>query len=344
MAPSRIFPAIIVATLVLAGPASAADDAANAPVANPLLTNQAYIDRLMATRELDIENISEVFWFVFGSLPDEVRVYPTENYYYFEFLHAGAAYAGNIRLDVADRDQGTVHFAYFRPHRPWQSRDLTHYAPLGRDDGVEVEKLADLVYRIAYRGKQVTFHLNDLRDVKPPADALLSEERYLGPVFDESGTQLYFIYNRALKRFLYVLDESKIGPDALNPAPANPALEVDSRTGFVYLTDPIVPRRILVGVSDDNTDANNYFDGPFDQLPDNFMGAGTLRDVAVDAYPSLEGMLDIYGHFIDESIGGRILIDPYWGYQTLEDLDFLSACEEKQADPKAFYVCILPDD
>lgn len=343
MAHSRILAAILIATLVLAGPAGAADDAGKS-AAGPLSTNQAYIDRLMQTRELDIDNISEVFWFVFGSLPDEVRVYPTENYYYFEFLNAGAAYAGNIRLDVADRDQGTVHFAYFRPHRPWQSRDLTHYAPLGIGDGVAVEKLAELVYRVTYRGKHVTFRLNDLRDVEPPADALVPDERYLGPVFDESGTQFYFLYNRALKRFLYVLNETGAGADALTPDPTDPALEVDSRTGFVFLVDPLAPRRILVGVSDDNTDANNYFDGPFDQLPDNFMGAGTLREVAVDAYPSLEGMLDLYGHFIDESIGGRILIDPYWGYRTLADLDFLADCDDKQADPAAFYGCILPKD
>lgn len=339
MAPARIFVAVLAAGLGVTQSAPADDS-----VTNALITNQTYIDRLVQDRQLDIDDVGEVFWFVFSSLPAEVTVYPTENYYYFEFLQDGVSYAGNIRLDVADRDQGIVHFAYFRPKRPWQDRDLTRYAPLGLGDGVAVEKLAGLVYRVAYRGKQVTFRLNDLRDVRPPPDAVLPAEEYLGPVFDESGTRLYFLYNRDLKRFLYILDEAGAGAGALSADPAISALEVDSRTGFVFYADPIVPRRVLVAVSDDNTDANNYFDGPFDQLPDNFMAPGALREAAVDAWPSLEGMLDQYGHFIDESIGGRILIDPYWGYRTLADLDFLSACEELKADAAAFYACILPED
>ena len=44
-------------------------------------TNGAKVDDPMA-----------VFAFVFDSLPDRVKVYPTENYYYFTFLHNGMSY------------------------------------------------------------------------------------------------------------------------------------------------------------------------------------------------------------------------------------------------------------
>lgn len=54
-----------------------------------------------------------VFALVLNSLPDRVKVYPTENYYYFRFIHAGTPYAGNLRFDRRDRDQGKVQFGNF---------------------------------------------------------------------------------------------------------------------------------------------------------------------------------------------------------------------------------------
>ena len=48
-----------------------------------------------------------------SQLPDEVNVYPTENYYYFKFYEAGREVWGNIRLDVDYRKEGEVSFAYF---------------------------------------------------------------------------------------------------------------------------------------------------------------------------------------------------------------------------------------
>ena len=53
-----------------------------------------------------------VFGFVMSKLPERVTVYPTENYYYFGFMHDGIRYAGNIRLDASNRDEGKVIFAY----------------------------------------------------------------------------------------------------------------------------------------------------------------------------------------------------------------------------------------
>ena len=62
-----------------------------------LRTNEADIAELMRSDKLAIDDPTAVFAFVLGRLPDRVQVYPTENYYYFRFVHDGVAYAGNIR-------------------------------------------------------------------------------------------------------------------------------------------------------------------------------------------------------------------------------------------------------
>ena len=46
---------------------------------------------------LDFRILAErVFAFVLGQLPERVQVYPTENYYYFGFIHNGVRYQGEF--------------------------------------------------------------------------------------------------------------------------------------------------------------------------------------------------------------------------------------------------------
>jgi hypothetical protein len=45
--------------------------------------HESSIDEAMRPTTLAVEDPMAVFAFVFGSLPDRVKVYPTENYYYF---------------------------------------------------------------------------------------------------------------------------------------------------------------------------------------------------------------------------------------------------------------------
>ena len=54
--------------------------------------------------------------------------------------------------------------------------------------------------------------------------------------------------------------------------------------------------------------ANNYFDGPFDQLPDNFIEGETLRDAILAVRPQLKGEIDRFGGAPDGSI--RFMIGP----------------------------------
>src|SRR5690349_17134076 len=90
--------AIVLATSLLVSAAPGrADDVPR------LETNQAYVEEAARATSLDVANPIAVFAFVINSLPERVKVYPTENYFYFRFLHNGVYYAGNVRLDAADR-------------------------------------------------------------------------------------------------------------------------------------------------------------------------------------------------------------------------------------------------
>src|ERR1044071_4443270 len=71
-----------------------------------LQTNQAYVEDATRATALNVNDPIAVFSFVMSKLPERVKVYPTENYYYFGFMHNGIRYAGNIRLDASNRDDG----------------------------------------------------------------------------------------------------------------------------------------------------------------------------------------------------------------------------------------------
>src|SRR5947208_16891194 len=98
-----------------------------------------------------------VFGFVMSKLPEHVKVYPTENYYYFGFMHNGIRYAGNIRLAASNRDEGKVIFAYFEDTSQWYDDAPVQHAILYASPGVTVEKVEPLVYRIACQGRSVIF-------------------------------------------------------------------------------------------------------------------------------------------------------------------------------------------
>ena len=120
----------LAAALALAGLASALVLAApaHAETQPRLYLNQTYAEDAMRETTLKVEDPMAVFKFVLGSLPDRVKVYPTENYFYFSFFHRNIRFAGNIRLDVTDRDEGKVHFAYYEDLSEWTYYDesITH--------------------------------------------------------------------------------------------------------------------------------------------------------------------------------------------------------------------------
>src|SRR5205814_10207241 len=105
----RFWSVLLIALGSSAGPLAAGDSGA----LPRLFTNEAYVEDSVRTTRLAIEDPIAVFSYVLSNLPERVTVYPTENYYYFSFVDRHVRYAGNLRFDVLDRDEGKVHFAYY---------------------------------------------------------------------------------------------------------------------------------------------------------------------------------------------------------------------------------------
>jgi hypothetical protein len=89
----------------LAAALASSTAAAQASERPRVYTNERYIDDLTRPPTLPLDDPTAMLAFILEGIPDEVKVYPTENYYYFNFHHRGTRYAGNIRLDAKDRDE-----------------------------------------------------------------------------------------------------------------------------------------------------------------------------------------------------------------------------------------------
>jgi hypothetical protein len=200
----------------------------------------------------------------------------------------------------------------------YRLQPLILYRVLDRTAGVTVEKVERFLYRVSYKDKSVLFELNDLSKVTPPPNAITPEEIYIGPVFDDSAIRFFLVFNSRLKMFHYVLDETvRVNEEFLARRQTNRIL-IGKRTGFAFFHDIKLNRKILIGVFEGNARVNNYFDGPFDQLPDNFIEGDILQKALIEAQPDLAGKIGRLGHFADGS--GRVSISPYAYYRTEADL------------------------
>lgn len=308
--------------LFLSAPAAA--ETPEPPKLDGFALNQTYLEAVRARQTLPLNDTRAMFSIVLAQLPGRVKVYPTENYFYFSFYANGVRYAGNIRLDAATRDLGRVHFAYYADLQEWASNEEINYLVLDASHGVSVEKVGDLVYRVGDGRKSVIFELNDLRGVRPPPSLVLEGERYIGPIFDESGMRFFLIYNSARKLFHYVLDETVPIDDQLLPSVLTDRILIGRRTGFAYYRDHRVERKILIGVHEANARVNNYFDGPFDQLPDNFIEGEALRSALLEIDPSMRGRIDRHGAAPDGM--SRYMIAPYRIYRNEDELLYFHNC------------------
>jgi len=315
---------------------------AGAPQPPRLTTNESYVEDVGRVGEFDIADVTATFAFVFNAVPDRVKVYPTENYYYFAFHHRGVRYVGNIRLENETRDQGKVHFAYEVEAAAWNRPEKIFYLLLDGSHGLAVEKLDPLVYRLSYRGKSVTFELNDLSKVVPPPTAIAAGERYIGPVFDESAVRFFLVYNPKLRIFHYVLDETVPVADEL-AASLNDRILIGKRTGFAFYRDHKRERKILIGVFEGNVRLNNYFDGPFDQLPDNFIEGEALRSAILEIEPRLAGRIDRFGSSFGDQM--RYAISPYMQYAAVRDLQSIHRCAvSRRGSSDRYYTCFVVDE
>jgi hypothetical protein len=333
----RILPGLIALSALVVPSVAAAQS--QMPV---LHTNQAYIEELMRQSALDVKDPKAVFAFVFANLPDAVTVYPTENLFYFTFINNGVPYDGNITLAARDRDQGKVNFAYAEDLEGWRGDTPQAHIVLDAAAGVQLEKLDRLVYKMTYRGKSVVFKLVDLSNVRPPASALAPTEKLIGPVFDESGIRFFLVFDQKLKIFHYILDETAGMLDQFEPSPRTDRILIGKRTAFAFYRDQLRDRKILIGAYEPNMATNTWFDGPFDQLPDNFIEGDSLRNALIASDPTLKGRIDRFGNFPNG--GERVGLDAYWPYHSVSDLYVFDRCATaRQNKPASYYLCFAVD-
>jgi hypothetical protein len=320
---------------------AAAAQEAGPPKLEPL---EAYVNEVTRPATLDIKDPMAVLAFVLNSLPERVNVYPTENYYYFNFYYGGGPYAGNIRIEPADDGTATVHFVYYEDWSEWRQDSPLVHVVLDASKGVTVEKLDRLVYRLTYRGKSVVFALNDLSQVKPPDGVLAPGETYIGPIFDESAIRFFLVYNPKLKTFHYILDETvKVAEDFLADVRHDRIL-IGKRTGFAFYKDRLRDRKILIGVYEANFRLNTHFDGPFDQLPDNFIEGEVLRKAILEVDPSLKGKIDRFGGIVASEGALRYEIKPYASYRTVSDLYDVDKCATSRLHRASYYTCFVAEE
>ena len=298
-----------------------------------ILFNQRWIETL-SSDVLDLNDVDAVFWHVFSGLPKEVTVYPSENYYYFIFYQEGRQVWGNIRLPAGRRDRGVLSFGYFEfresPFGTSERLQRSKFFTLA--DGLIIDRVDGFKYVVHYGGKAVIFNLHRLRQDPPQLFTVPEDEVFIERTFDESGFQFFLLFNKRSNYFLWVLNEEEVVPDILDPLDDD--LLVGKRSGFAFYVDEAHgDRKVFAAVRGFDATRNDYYDGPFDQLADNYVDQTNLAEYIQLAFPSLRGRIDKYGYYTDRADSSRVAIYTYFVYFTEQSLRQFVRDAKASADP-----------
>ena len=266
---------------------------------------------------LDFDDPKALFACVFDALAPEVVVYPSENYYYYILHVQGREIWGNLRLPIEKRDEDLLGFGWFEqreePNAPRSGTNGSCF--FGTDDGVVVTKQSDFRYTVRYNGKTVVFHLHQIPQHPPALFGLDDDELFVARTLDESGYSFFLLFDKSHHCFFWVLNEEHPPADTLVPAREDHDLLIGKRSGFAFLVDRAHnDRKILMAIDLGNRIRNNYYDGPFDQLADNYADITNVGNLMIDADPTLAGRVDKYGRLLDRNDGARVALAPYYAY------------------------------
>ncbi len=290
--------------------------------------------------ELSFDDPNTVFEYVFGQLPEIAIVYPTERYYYYSFDLGEHKVSGNLRFTMAD--QGIVYFAYFDT----KDNTLSHSLTLKEENGVVVLPQGNNAYSVEYGQKRVVFHLasemlfrDESEKVMHNAVPLLDNEEVVTGVLDESGYAFILVFNTQDNALYYFLNPLVQVWDQLQKIEGT-TLWSGKESGFVFETQKIEKtgqtRYLLLGVNAENIAANNYFDGPFDQVPPDL----DLKDKLEASYPyvKLRGGIDQHGNF-KQLEHQRVAISPYVAY--MDNQQVVDRVQAVKADGSLQHVAAL---
>ncbi len=322
---------IVLAFLLLAGFALAlyaGGSTGGRTIANLGFTsNNSYIEGLYAN--VNAKKTATVFGYVFRHLEDEVTVYPSENYYYFNLVMRGKTLSGDLYFDVLNIDSGIITVGFVEKFED-RSRSRGRYRPgwgreFGPADGLLLRKVNDFRYAAEFGGRTVIFNFYHGDTAAPVQARLMHDEVYVGPSFDESGLRFFLVFNKTINRLYWVLNEDGFVPEEFSRLSDH--LVMGDRTEFAFYVDSVNNRKILVGVQGLNVGHNNWYDGPFDQLPDNYVKTGRIeiRPYLEAHFGYRPGVLDRYGNYIGMK-GRRAALTCYAQYFSLSDLSFVDSC------------------
>ena len=272
---------------------------------------------------VDLEDADAVFWHVFSQLPSEVTIYPSENYFYWVLYIEGRQVWGNIRLPAGRRERGVLSFGYSEftefPSGPGSYLSRSKYFTEG--DGLLIKEVDKFTYTVRYNKKEVTFHLHKLKTEPPKLFTLNTNETYIERTFDESGLQFFLLFNTERNYFFWALNEEEKVPDVF--AALDKDVLVGRRTGFAFWIDPF-GRKVLTTIRKISVTRNDYYDGPFDQLADNYADVNKISYWMERAIPTIKGRIDKYGYYTDVERPSRVALSCYGNYYTqAEILDFV---------------------
>jgi hypothetical protein len=175
----------------------------------------------------------------------------------------------------------------------------------------------------------------------PPKKAkLTSDEIFVAPEFDESGLMFYLVFNKKTNHLYWILNEDNYVPEHYHDI--GDSVIIGDRTEFAFYVDQENNRKILIGVDGFSTIEDDYYDGPFDQMPDNLVKAGKLdlQKYLHLAYPGTKGAIDRYGNYLKEP-GVRVAVAPYLIYFSRDDvLSTVRDCKSTSPAASDFYACI----
>src|SRR5262249_1968724 len=142
-----------------------------------------------------------------------------------------------------------------------------------------------------------------------------------------------------VRNFHYILDETHGVADEFFQSARTDRILIGRRTGFALYRDHRRERKILIGVYESNMRLNTYFDGPFDQLPDNFIEGETLRKAILEVQPELKDHIDRFGSAPSGEV--RYMIDTYLPYRRLDELYPYDSCASKRINSARYYDCFV---
>jgi hypothetical protein len=136
------------------------------------------------------------------------------------------------------------------------------------------------------------------------------------------------MFNLERNYFFWVLDEEVAVPDEFTKL--SEEVVVANRTGFVFWMDPAADKRkVLATIRKISVLRNDYCDGPFDQLSDNYVDEIDIKKWMERAIPGIKGRIDKYGYYTDTERPSRVALSNYGNYYTFaEAVSFVEAAKK----------------